>query len=114
MTPWLKLRASVVEWAEFTTLPDLSAERVFVPRYPVTVVFRPEYQWRLVEEYGAGSFTRQEDGSLHFAGVFPDETSALSWLLTFGDGAEVQEPPELREKLAQLGRWLQQKYERRD
>lgn len=96
------------------TLPDLSAERVFVPRYPVTVVFRPEYQWRLVEEYGAGSFTRQEDGRLHFAGVFPDETSALSWLLTFGDGAEVQEPPELREKLAQLGRWLQQKYERRD
>ena len=95
-------------------LPDLSAERVFVPRYPVTVVFRPEYQWRLVEEYGAGSFTRQEDGSLHFAGVFSDETSALSWLLTFGDGAEVQEPPELREKLAQLGRWLQQKYERRD
>lgn len=95
-------------------LPDLSAERVFVPRYPVTAVFRPEYQWRLVEEYGAESFTRQEDGRLYFAGVFPDETSALGWLLTFGDGAEVLEPPELKEKLAQLGRWLQQKYERRD
>lgn len=94
--------------------PDLSAERFFVLRYPVTVVFRPEYQWRLVEEYGVGSFTRREDGRLHFAGVFSDEPSALDWLLTFGDGAEVLEPPKLRGKLAQLGCWLQQKYERRD
>ena len=35
--------------------PDLRAERIFPPRYPVTVVFQPEHQWRLVEEYGADS-----------------------------------------------------------
>lgn len=94
--------------------PDLRAERIFPPRYPVTVVFQPEHQWRLVEEYGAGSFTQQADGLLRFEGFFPDEASALSWILTFGDGAELLEPPQLREKLAQLGHRLQQKYERRN
>ena len=67
-----------------------------------------------MEEYGAGSFTQQADGLLRFEGFFPDEASALSWILTFGDGAELLEPPQLREKLAQLGHRLQQKYERRN
>lgn len=34
----------------------------------------------------------------------------LSWLLTFGGGAELTEPEELREKLSRLGRELAERY----
>ena len=36
------------------------------------------------------------DGRPRFVGTFPDEDSILSWSLTFGDGAELLEPPALR------------------
>ena len=92
-------------------LPDLDPLRVFPPACTVTVLFHPRYQWRLVEEYGADSFTPTSDGRLRFVGTFPDEDSILSWLLTFGDGAELLEPPALRARLCQLGEALAQQYQ---
>ena len=91
-------------------LPDLDAARVFPPACPVTVLIHPRYQWRLVEEFGADSFTPTPDGRLRFVGTFPDEDSILSWLLTFGEGAELVEPAALRARLRQLGETLAQKY----
>ena len=84
-------------------LPDLEPTRVFPATYTVTILFHPRYQWRLVEEYGTDSFTPTPDGRPRFVGTFPDEDSILSWLLTFGDGAELLEPPALRTRLRQLG-----------
>ena len=94
-------------------LPDLNPERIFPVAYEVVVLFDPEYKWRLVEEYGADSFTVEPDGRLRFTGGFPDVDSILSWLLTFGDGAELLEPMELREKLHRLGLRLAERYGRR-
>ena len=91
-------------------LPDLDAARVFPPACPVTVLIHPRYQWRLVEEFGADSFTLAPDGRLRFVGAFPDEDGLLSWLLTFGEGAELVEPAALRARLRQLGETLAQKY----
>ncbi|MDR3998222.1 MAG: WYL domain-containing protein, partial [Evtepia sp.] len=79
--------------------------------YTVTILFHPRYQWRLVEEYGTDSFTPTPDGRLRFVGTFPDEDSILSWLLTFGDGAELLEPPALRTRLRQLGEALARQYQ---
>lgn len=93
-------------------LPDLDPERIFPVAYTVTALFDPEYKWRLVEEYGADSFTAQPDGRLRFTGGFPDQDSILSWLLTFGEGAELLEPVELREKLRLLGARLEERYGR--
>ena len=75
-------------------MPELEPERLFPAKYQVTVLFDPSCRWRLVEEYGTDSFTPTPDGRLRFVGTFPDEDSILSWLLTFGDGAELLEPPE--------------------
>ena len=92
--------------------PDLSAERIFPAKYQVTVLFDPACRWRLVEEYGPDSFTIQPDGRLRFTWGFPDADSVLSWVLTFGEGAELLEPAELRLRLAALTATLARRYQK--
>ena len=93
-------------------LPDLAPERIFPAKYHVTVLFDPACRWRLVEEYGADRFTEEPDGRLCFTGPFPDADSVLSWVLTFGDRAELVEPEELRERLGALAEALAGRYRR--
>ena len=95
-------------------LPDLEPERVFPVKYQVTVLFDPTCRWRLVEEYGADRFTVDPDGRLRFTGGFPDADSVLSWVLTFGDKAELMEPEELREQLRELTETLAHRYRKGD
>ena len=92
--------------------PDLSAERIFPAKYQVTVLFDPACRWRLVEKYGPDSFTIQPDGKLRFTWGFPDADSVLSWVLTFGESAELIEPAELRQRLAALTATLAQRYQK--
>ena len=93
-------------------LPDLEPERVFPAKYRVTVRFEPSCRWRLVEEYGPDSFTTDPDGWLRFIGGFPDADSALSWVLTFGDKAELLQPDQLRRRLGELTSALAARYRR--
>ena len=93
-------------------LPDLEPERVFPIKYQVTVLFDPTCRWRLVEEYGTNRFTVEPDGKLRFTGGFPDADSVLSWVLTFGDKAELLEPEELRKQLGALTKTLADRYRR--
>ena len=93
-------------------LPDLAPERIFPAKYHVTVLFDPACRWRLVEEYGADRFTEEPDGRLRFTGPFPDADSAVSWVLTFGDKAELVEPQELRDQLRELAESLAGRYRR--
>ena len=95
-------------------LPDLTPERIFPSKYQVTVLFDPACRWRLVEEYGAERFTGEPDGRLRFTGVFPDADSVFSWVLTFGDMAELVEPEELREGLGALAEALARRYRKGD
>ena len=95
-------------------LPDLEPERIFPAKYQVTVLFDPACRWRLVEEYGMDRFTLEPDGRLRFAGGFPDADSVLSWVLTFGEKAELLEPKELRQELGALTATLSDRYKRRD
>ena len=93
-------------------LPNLEPERVFPVKYQITVLFDPACRWRLVEEYGRNCFTVEPDGRLRFTGGFPDTDSALSWILTFGDKAELLKPDELREHLRNLIETLANRYRR--
>lgn len=95
-------------------LPNLEPERVFPVKYQVTVRFDSTCRWRLVEEYGADRFTVEPDGRLRFTGGFPDADSVLSWVLTFGDKAELLEPEELRERLGVWSQTLADRYRGRD
>ena len=95
-------------------LPNLEPERIFPAKYQVIVLFDPACRWRLVEEYGADCFTVEPDGKLRFTGGFPDADSVLSWILTFGDKAELLEPEELRKQIGNLAKTLTARYRRRD
>ena len=92
-------------------LPDFDDARIFPPVYQAVVRFSPRWKWRLVEEYGPDSFTVEPEGTLLFRWGFPDVEGLLSWVLTFGDGAELLEPAELRDRLAHTLRRALSHYE---
>lgn len=92
------------------SLPNLSQERVFPHVFQVKARIEPEYRWRLIEEYGADSFQEQEDGSLLFAFGFTDKTGIVGWIASFGGGAELLEPEELRCELVQFGENIRKRH----
>ncbi len=91
-------------------LPELSAAQVFPSAYLVKAKIDPEYKWRLIEEYGPGSFTEQPDGMLLFSCGFPDKTSIISWIISFGEAAELLEPAELRQDILAFAGGICKKY----
>lgn len=91
-------------------IPDFSTKELYSYEYPVKVLFKPQCKWRLIEECGFDCFEEQEDGRLLYCTKFTDKKSALRWLLIFEDGAEILEPEELREELADFAKKLLKKY----
>ena len=92
-------------------MPDLSNEKIFPGEIAVKALFAPDMKWRLVEDFGSDCFTESEDGRLLFTAKYTDMENLLTWLLTYGDKAEVLEPREAREKIAQIARNMVRKYE---
>ncbi|MBR1845075.1 MAG: YafY family transcriptional regulator [Oscillospiraceae bacterium] len=90
--------------------PDLRSERVFPANYQVKAMISGQYKWRLVEEYGAGCYEEQPDGSCLFSCGFTDRDQILTWILSFQGEAELLEPVELREELGKIGAALREKY----
>ena len=91
--------------------PITPVERVYPGCLQAAVRFAPSVRWRLVDEYGAGSFTQSPDGSLLFRRGFPGREELLRWVLTFGDAAEILEPVELRGELKELAKKIWEKYD---
>lgn len=91
-------------------LPAFSSEQIFPGLYSVKAVIQPEFQWRLVEEYGPESFTFQPDGTLLFSADFTDKDNIIGWITSFGEGAELLEPAELREDIRTFAEGIQKKY----
>lgn len=67
--------------------------------YMVTAVYDPSLKYRLVEEYGPGCFTPQEDGRLYAEWGFTTPEQAVEWFLRFGRKVTVLEPPEMVERI---------------
>lgn len=91
-------------------LPDLSSERVFPHFYQVKAKIQPEFKWRLIEEYGPESFTTMPDGTLLFSFGFSDKTNIVGWIVSFGEGAELLEPEELRQEVLAFAEGIRKKY----
>ena len=83
-------------------MPDLSNEKIFPGGIKAKVLFEPDQKWRLVEEFGPKCFTEYDDGRLLFTGDYTDLGNLITWLMTFGDKAEVIEPREAREAISQM------------
>lgn len=81
------------------TMPDLSNEKIFPGGIKVKALFEADQKWRLIEEFGTSCFTENDDGRLLFTADYTDMENLITWILTFGDKAEVIEPEEVREKV---------------
>ena len=92
------------------SLPDLSPNFLFSPQFPVTAKVDPVYKWRLVEEFGPESFHVLPDGMLLFSAEFYDRQSVVGWIVSFGGGAELLEPAELRQEVFRFAESIYKKY----
>ena len=82
------------------SMPDLSNEKIFPGGIKVKALFDADQKWRLVEEFGPSCFTENDDGRLLFTADYTDMDNLITWIMTFGDKAEVLEPKEARKKIA--------------
>lgn len=82
-------------------LPDLSTQRIFPGGIRVKALFTPDCEWRLAEEFGRDCYEARPDGRLLFQADYTDKENLVSWLLTFGEKAELLEPKEIRRELAE-------------
>lgn len=98
------------------TAPDPvpPAEQVYPGRLEAAVRLDPAVRWRLVDEYGADSFTQEADGRLLFRRTFHSREDLLRWVLSFQDQAELLEPTALREEMGRLAKKIWEKYEKHD
>ena len=85
-------------------MPDLSNEKIFPGSIRVKALFDADQKWRLVEDFGPGCFVERDDGRLLFTTEHTDLESLVTWLMTFGDKAEVLEPREAREAVSQMAK----------
>ncbi len=74
-------------------------ERYFTNEYEVTVLFDADVKYRLIDEYGMESFEVTEEGKLLFRMGFTNKEYILSWILSFGDKAEVLYPKSLKQEI---------------
>lgn len=91
-------------------LPDLSPEKIFPAAYQVSIRIEAVHKWRLLEEYGPYSYEEQPDGSLLVNTEFTDKNSMICWIASFGEGAELLEPIELRKELLDFAEQIAKKY----
>ncbi len=91
-------------------MPDLSNEKIFPGGIRVKALFEPGCKWRLVEEFGSGSFMEREDGKLFFQADYTDKENLLTWILSFRDQVELLEPKEMRSEMLDIARGIQKKY----
>lgn len=100
-----KMRVSEEEFqGREVPLPDLSEKGVFPGGIRVKALFEQETKWRLVEEFGPYCFKEQPDGRLLFQADYTDRERLISWLLTFGDKAELLEPEDIRAELLEIAK----------
>lgn len=90
--------------------PDLSTEKIFPGGIKVKALFTEDVKWRLVEEFGPECFTQEPDGRLLFKADYTDMDNLVTWMLTFGDKAELLEPKEAREKIRNIVEAMERNY----
>ncbi|MDE5747892.1 MAG: WYL domain-containing protein, partial [Acetatifactor sp.] len=77
----------------------------------IKALIKPEYKWKLVEEYGPNCYVEQEDGRLLFRSNYANKDYLIEWLLAFRDGVELVEPEEIREEMRMLLESIRKVYE---
>ncbi len=75
------------------------------------VKFDTSVKWRIIDEFGADFLKYDDSGNLVMNFTWSDKHSFFSYILTFGNNAEIIEPPEYRLEFAELAKNIYSKYE---
>lgn len=80
--------------------------------YFAAALYDPSVKYRLVEEYGPGSFEVMENGRLYARWGFSSKEQAVAHFLSFGSKVQVTEPAEMVERMREEIREIMAMYEK--
>lgn len=83
----------------------------FSDEIQISVIFDESVKYRLVEEYGVECYQVTPEGKLQFQTSFTNKEYMISWILSFGDKAEVIYPTALKKELKQIAMNIYQRYQ---
>lgn len=81
---------------------DCPGEEPYWKGIEITAAFWPEMKWRLIEEFGVDCYREEADGRLYMTFHWTEPKSLYSFMLSFGEKAEIISPTDMREELKQL------------
>lgn len=87
-------------------------ENYFTDEIEITVLFDESVKYRLIDEYGVNCFTVTEEGKLLFRTSFTNKDYMISWLMGFGDKAEVVYPKTLKQEIIKIAENILRQYDR--
>jgi len=87
----------------------IDGEDAFAESHIVKILFDKSVRFRLIEDYGPNSY-EETAGGLLMSLDYSNKEYAFSWILGFGDKAEVIEPQETRDEFAATAVKLFEKY----
>ena len=79
--------------------PPRNEEAASVPRIPVVLAIDARMAYRVYDDFDESEITVQDDGSFLVHTSFPPGAWILSFILGYGDAAQVLEPESLRSKV---------------
>lgn len=77
----------------------LNFDAYFTNEIQAIILFDYDIKYRLIDEYGHDCFVELDNKKLRFECPFTKEDYLLSWILSFGEKAELLAPKSLRKKL---------------
>lgn len=76
----------------------------------VVVRFDPEVKWRLIDEWGREHLEEDAEENIILHITWENAESLYSWILTFGDKAEILSPEIYRKEFAEIVKKIQNRY----
>lgn len=88
----------------------LAFNQFFTDEIHAVIHFDKRVKYRVIEEYGFDSLTELDENTLRFEFNFTNAEYLLTWVMSFGDDAELIEPIEYRNELLNRSANLLKKY----
>ena len=85
------------------------ADDAFPEQHTAHILFDKSVRFRLIEDYGPDCYEETDSGLL-LSLSYTNEGFFTSWVLSFGENAEVLSPPEMQSQIAQIVKNMAEKY----
>lgn len=112
LTRMTKLRSTDEDFAP-RDLPEYECDKLRHTKGEIsaTVRFDKTVKWRIVDEFGTENFTEDENDNIFLTFTWSDKLSFYSYILGFGEYAEIISPAEYREEFLGLLKNITEKYQ---